>query len=820
MNIVLKAHWCVLPVLLALVVIFPVVGVAQVSTKVASISPTESEPDIPVALTVTLLQGETIERVFLVYRPFGESQYTSIEMDMVGNVASAKLPPRVVQPPAIEYYIVLADRDGSLETYPLSETADPFHNPPEKTLRLPVRVSDDTGPDVVFLSPEAMATVPASDLVISFSLLRADTIIVQKATQVMLDGVDVTPEVVFSGDMAVYVPESAGREVPPGTHRVTVRLYDREGHLYRIQGVTFIVPGASLQEMPRALDKIFKYNATVQLESRHETVDGVGTWYNRGGYRFTGKYGAWRFLSNAFATSEESMNRQPQNRFYIGAESKWLRAGYGDHYPSGFPDLILSGKRVRGFQSSLLLGGFNIDMTVGRTVRPVEGLLLKTFPDSLLSREQANDRSAAYGPYAAGIWGKYQYGTFGRDLFAIRPSFGSGETFQLGFTWMKSKDDMSSIQYGFKPEENLVVGADLVSRMDANRIEITGQAAFSATNTDISGGNLSDQRIAELFPAQDTSTVKDVRDALSKFITVNENLRPLSFSKFPTAAYDIALRLNYFDNVFKFGYIFRGNDFMSFGQTFLRKDIRGFNIMDRVRLLDNRLSATVGYERLHDNTDSTKVATTTFSNYNIALSYLPGFDAPTVTVGFAHYVNDNGVPLTRVSGPDSLKALIAVHDATNRFFVQSSYDFTMGARHTASLSLSTSNRDDETLRQLDVQNFALSLGLNSHFAIPLQTSLDISANFNNLPNGAFLGTYHRLDYTSIGMQARYELIQSVLSLLGAFTPTFGDFERVVGTFEADWYALRSMTVSLELSYFGNKGLPNDSFVSLRCRYDL
>src|SRR5512141_412942 len=116
MNIVLKAHWCVLPVLLALVVIFPVVGVAQVSTKVASISPTESEPDLPVALTVTLLQGETIERVFLVYRPFGESQYTSIEMDMVGNVASAKLPPRVVQPPAIEYYIVLADRDGSLET--------------------------------------------------------------------------------------------------------------------------------------------------------------------------------------------------------------------------------------------------------------------------------------------------------------------------------------------------------------------------------------------------------------------------------------------------------------------------------------------------------------------------------------------------------------------------------------------------------------------------------------------------------------------------------------------------------------------------------
>ncbi len=818
MSIVLKAHWCVPPVLLALVLLSPNFGVAQVSTKVASIMPTESEPDIPLALTVTLLQGETIERVFLVYRPFGESQYTSVEMDILGNVASAKLPPKVVQPPGIEFYIVLADRDGILETYPLSETADPFHNPPEKTLRLPVRVSDDSSPEVVFLSPEPLATVPASDLVISFSLLRADSAVVQQATQVMLDGIDVTSEVVFSDDMAVYVPESAGREIPPGTHRVTVRLYDREGHLHRIQGVTFVIPGAVLQQLPQAVENRFKYNATVTLESRHETVDRKGTWYNRGGYRFTGKYGAWRILSNAYATSEESVNRQPQNRFYVGAESKWLRAGYGDHYPSGFPDLILSGKRVRGFHSSLLFGGFNVDMTIGRTVRPVEGALLKTFPDSLLSQEQTKDRSAAYGPYAPGIWGKYQYGTYGRDLFAIRPSFGSGEEFQLGFTWLKSKDDMSSIQYGFSPEENLVVGADLVSRFDANRIEVTGQVAFSATNSDITGGNISDQRIAELFPAKDTSTVKDVRDKLSQFITVNENLRPLSFEKLPTAAYDIALRLNYFDNVFKLSYVFRGNDYMSFGQTFLRKDIRGFNIMDRVRLLGNRLYATLGYERLHDNTDSTKVATTTFSNVNLALSYIPGPEAPTVTVGYAHYVNDNGLP---VSGPLTPLSVSAVNDVTNRFFVQSSYDFTMEARHTASLSLSTSSRDDATLRQLDVQNVAVSLGLTSRFApIPLQTGLDISANFNNLPSGAFQGVYHRLDYTSIGMQARYELIESVLSLLGAFTPTFGDFQRAVGTFEADWYVLRGMSLSLELSYFGNKDLPNDSFVSLRYRYDM
>ncbi|HTY36633.1 MAG TPA: hypothetical protein VMH23_05960, partial [Bacteroidota bacterium] len=447
-----KAHWYALPSLLLLAVISSVAGIAQVSTKVASIGPTESEPNVPVAISVNLLQGETIERVYLVYRPFGESRYTTVEMDLVGNTGTAKLPAKAVQPPGIEYYVVLSDRHGVLETYPLSETADPFHNPPEKTLRLAVRVPDETHPDVVFLSPEPMAVVPASDLVISFSLLRADTSVNVHATQVTLDGADVTHDVVFSGDqMAVYVPQNSGRELAPGQHRVTVRLFDKDGHLFRMQGLTFIILGEGADLIAESASHQFKYNANVQLESRHETVDRVGTWYNRGGFRFTGKYDSWRFVANGYATSEESVNRQPQNRFYVGAETNWLRAGYGDSYPSGFPDLILSGKRVRGVHSSLMLGAFNVDMTLGRTTRPVEGVLLKTIPDSLLSMEQSNDPNAAYGQISPGSWGKYQYGTFGRDLFAIRPSFGAGEKFQLGFTWMKSKDDISSIAYGFSP---------------------------------------------------------------------------------------------------------------------------------------------------------------------------------------------------------------------------------------------------------------------------------------------------------------------------------------------------------------------------------
>ncbi len=198
----------------------------------------------------------------------------------------------------------------------------------------------------------------------------------------------------------------------------------------------------------------------------------------------------------------------------MGAESRWLRIGYGDSYPFSFPDLILSGKRVRGLHASLMLGVFNVDMTLGETVRRVEGVLLKTFPDSLLSQEQTSDPRRCLRASTRRRLGEIpvRYVRVGICLPYAQAS-ARARHFRFGLTWMKSKDDMSSIVYGFSPEENLVVGADIISRFDDNRIEFSGQAAFSAHNSDISGGNISNERIGQLFPnPKDSSDVVDVRD--------------------------------------------------------------------------------------------------------------------------------------------------------------------------------------------------------------------------------------------------------------------------------------------------------------------
>ncbi len=376
---------------------------------------------------------------------------------------------------------------------------------------------------------------------------------------------------------------------------------------------------------------------------------------------------------------------------------------------------------------------------------------------------------------------------------------------------MKSKDDVGSIQYGVRPQENFVVGSDFFARFDNNRIEIGGQGAFSAFNSDIAGGTFTDEKIDGLFEdEQKRKDARDVRNFLQNIITVNENLTPLSFKKLSTIAYEGFLGLNYFDQAVRFTYIYRGNNYHSFGQTFLRKDVQGFNIVDRLRLVNNLLFATIGYERLKDNTSDTKVATTTYSNFNIALGYSPLSSAQTFTVGYTRFANSNTLPLD---------SLAAVDDETNRFFVQSTFDFEAGARHSLSVNVSASDRDDKSQRRIDVKSTTIAMGVGSQYSIPLRTSVDMAINLNKFPAGV-TGTQQELNYTSVSLNGRYSVKKETVVFMATLTPTFGGFRRTVVDLGTQWYTMPTMSLLLQFTYFNNQSPFNDTIWSLRYQYDL
>jgi len=782
-------------------------ALAQLSSTIVASSPAETPAGAPATISVELRQGHALAGISLLYRPFGSTEYRRSEMDLRGSTAQCTLPADRLTPPFLEYYFVLVDGKGRRESSPPNASGDPFTSPPAQPLRLTVRDKQDS--QVLFLSPEQGATLDPDDVLISLSLLRADSTVVLRATQIKLDDQNITAQAVFSGDLIVFVPSNHGIRLAPGRHSLRVGLFTRTGRVASTAELIFWIRRSSTDDTDDARAQHgFDAKVNVQAESRHETISNEGLWYNRAGMQFRGTTDIWTFTSNLFFTSDEKPERQPQNRFFFGVETPWIKAGFGDHYPI-FPDLLLSGKRVRGLQTTARYGVLGLDLTLGEITRSTEGTLLAQFPADSFSVEFRKDSTAAFGPVNPTTWGKYAFGTYTRTLFAVRPSIGNRETWEVGFTWLSSGDDPGSIRYGIRPKENIVLGTDFQAGFDRSRIQLTGQAAFSAYNSDISSGTFTDAYIDTVFA--NPQGIKEARDRLKEYITVNDNFRPLSVETLATLAYEAALGLHYFDNDFTFTYLSRGGDYVSFGQSFLQTDLRGFKLVDRARIIDNTLFLTLGYERLHDNLNGTKRATTVFSNMNIATTYFPRRNFPTVTVGFARFSNDNGLA---VKGSDSLAS---VKDGTNRFYLQSSYDFRKWAQHTAMLNLSASQRSDETIREYDVKNFTVEAGLTSQYGIPLRTMVSIALNLNTLPDGMIRGQSSEMNYTSLSFHADYAIIRDVFSLMATVAPTMGDYRRTALDVSGEWFVRPNMSLVLQLAYYHNETLTDDSIVSLRYR---
>jgi hypothetical protein len=791
--------------------LLPAVMFAQLSSYVSSTSPSSTPPRKPVTVTVELQPGHRITGVRILYRPFGSSSWRKGEMDLRGNTARFTVTKEYALAPFFEYYLVLTDASGKMISHPPATGGDPIKTPPAQPLR--VTVADEDKEQVLFLSPEPDALLEQDDVLISISLLRADSAVVRKATQIKVDDINVTTGAVFSEDLIVYAPENHGLTLAPGTHTVKVGLFNRKGQLYATAELSFTVrgQGRDVYGTPAPV-RGFDYKLDMNVESRHEQIRSEGTWYNRAGATFRGKTGIWGFTSNIFLTSDERSDRQPQHRFFAGVETPWVQVGYGDHYPV-LPELVLSGKRVRGLSGSAHYGIFGVDMTLGQITRGVEGKLVRTFAADSFSVEFHRDSTAAYGQVTPGTFGRFNYGTYSRDMFAIRPRVGDRETWEVGFSWLSAGDDKNSIHYGIAPKENIVIGTDFMARIDNSRIEITGQAAASAYNMDISRGSFTDEDIDRIY-ASGSEGIKKVRDILGPYITVNDNFRPLNVDKLPTIAYEVGLGLNYFNNFLKFTYLYHGNDYTSFGQSFLQTDIKGFSIVDRARLIDNQVFLTLGYERLEDNTSTTKVGTTMFNNVNVAATYMSRGDLPTFTVGLSVYDNDNGLS---VGGRDSLAA---ISDGTFRLYMQGSYEFVAGPRHTATLSLSTSNRDDKSVRQYDVQNVSAELGLTSLFQAPLRTTFSAAMFLNTLPLSGFRGQTQTLNYGVLTFAARYGFMRNLLTAAATVAPAFGDYHRIAFEAGLEWAARPDMQLLLQISFFKNSDVADESIVSLRYRYTI
>jgi hypothetical protein len=806
------------------------IAVAQTTPLITRVTTPLALEKRPLSVSAEMSKSTGVARVLLYYRSYGENEYKELEMLVAGRVATATIPDVAVLPPYIEYYIEARLDNDKTETFPVQ-------NAQANPQRIAVKAADPKDLEVRILSPEPGETVDVEELVVAISFFYASENVKPEATKIFLDGTDVTAKAVLSDDVLLYSPKSAGQPMSLGSHRLRIELYDTQGKLYHTLESSF---NASTAAAIAAEEVRFQTLIDGQAEYRNENIQSIGTntTYIRGDLRLNGSYSWLGFGATTHIDNQEDPSRQPQNRYLLYANTSILSIQVGDAYPK-FPSYIVSGKRVRGVSGNLRLGFFNLDVSLGETNRSVEGTRLydTTYADSSTAASRPKNSALLSGlRYTI-----FQPGTFQRDFFAIRPSFGSGENFQLGFTYLKAKDQTGSIKYGTFPEENLVVGTDLLLAFDDQRIKLETQASLSIKNTDISKGNITDEELKNL-KKEDADNIRKIRDAASTFITINQNLFPLNplGEGLPGVSYEGVLSLNYFNNFLRGSVFKRGAAYSSFGNEFLQTDIEGYNISDRIRMFENKVFLSVAYEKRNDNTANNKIGTTNFDFFNSTITVIPGVNLPSFTVGYGvnNQVSDNKISRydlvpannrSRLSRADSL-ALVnartnAIDNATNQLYVAANYDFNAGARQSLTFSLSSTNRKDNTLYKRDQTNLNLQVSLTTSFSSMFQTTVGYLLSQNETKNQLFTTTGRDstllttpINYSTASITLLTRLLDERLRILASASPTFGDFNRTIVRGGIDYAVTERHVLAFSFDFIQNSGTKDDTIASLIYRF--
>lgn len=778
----------------ALSLIFSNESLAQISNTVSSVKFSSSIEGQPMTVNVELLPVSNLSDVRIAYRLFEEREFKIREMELIGSSASYTIQAEDVRLPYLTYYLIIGFSDGSSETYPLGvpDAARPL----EQT----VRGASPKDQEVIILSPATAETVALEELFVSISLIKASDNVDVLATKVFIKGVDITEYVMFAGDLILFYANNFPEIVTPGPNNLRVELYDKEGTLYHTVESSF---QTRRKDMMIRTVKDFAYSGMINAETRREEFSGNDQWFNNVSLDFDGTYQDLNFGAYAYVTSEERPELQSQNRFSATINyGSWFKLKAGDSYPR-YSEIVMNGKRIRGVNGGLNFGVFNIQSSYGEIYRGVEGNLLETY-----SRDEAplesNVISIDPAKYNGNSYGLIDPGTYKRNMFVVRPSFGSGRTFQWGLTYMHGTDEPNSIEFGAKPKENALAGTDLKFAFDDQRIIFNAEAAVSLYNTDISPGELTDAQIDSMY-SDDNSAIggdaegfKNLKNQVGRFITFNQFIGPLNPDELSSLAAEASMQLNYFDNNLRASYKYRGNDYYSFGNDYLRTDLKGFNISDRIRLVRNQVFVTLSIEKMEDNLQNTKVATTEFQTVNTSISYFPREDLPAITLGYSNYRNDNGIASTGVLNG------YAINDNTNRINASISYDIKTGVDHSAALNITSSERDDMTEHNRDSKYLSGSISVNSYWQRNLSTSLYLMYYDSEIAAVPY-------KYFTLTVGAQYKMLQDKLSLALNVSPSFGDFERQALDFVGQYLLLDNLRLILQLRYYRTKNQIEDLF---------
>ena len=663
-------------------------------TAVRHQSPQFIERNIPSPLIFEIpgISDQEVLEALLFTRTSGESGFRQQETRVENRTAQFDVLIESDNINSVEYYFVVRTISGQQIAFPDITAGEP-------PLQLEV-IDQREGSyiqadfiDVSILSPEENEVIPGEDFIFAAALFYDDENVKGGSFSLYLNGADISDQAEISPFLIKFIPDS----LSSGDQSFRI-VFEKNKKRYSVAEFRFRTAGnlnlsrADLAPEITVSSSRRPPSGTLGLSSRNQQIAGQTNDALDGRLRFSGKEGLLSYSVSGFLTSRESSRLQPQNRFSGELRyGKWALLQAGDVFPY-FSNLSISGRRVRGLFSevNVLNENLGLQFIYGDMKRSISNRYAPVQRTERTIGGQVADTLFSIGFTDGGR------GSFEQDVFGARLAVGKEEKVQFSIHGLKVEDELSSLNVirnfedvmefdsnladnlngddinslegdpdqlqvsgaNPKPRGNFVAGTELAMSLDSRRIRFRTEMAASLLNNDINGGPLDQQRADELGVELDESTESLFR-RLSRFIVINDNMETLPFqftenengtlevdAFFPTSllANQSELDLDYFNHNFQLKYRWIGPDYQSLANSTVRRDVAGFTVSDRFRLLQNQFFVTLGYENLRDNLTDNRDATTRTKTARTVLSWFPvNQKLPGITLSMRYRTRDNSV---------------------------------------------------------------------------------------------------------------------------------------------------------------------------------
>ena len=903
MSIGLRRHVLMVLVMLS----FPTLSFAQGKLLHAPPAGVEIGKEVEIITSVDNPAIRVLE-INLLYRQRGFESYNEISMIESSGLWSATIPGNEVTDAGVEYLIIADLEGGGQIAFP---EANPYEQPiflatliektaeKEEAARAPGAVE---GANMIVLSPEPNSRTRANEVLIAVSLFYMENLDISSVS-IFLNGIDVTDKSILSDDLITYAPDN----LEPGIKTVIIESADISGEPLKPLQWDFTVA----REGERVESK-FKINGRGFVDTRSDKIQGKTDEILTSRVSVRGSYDFVNFNGSGYITSKEDRLLQPKNRFMFGMKTNWLEVKFGDINPNLTP-LTIYGKRIRGAESKLELGFFNLHTVFGQLEREIPSEIMpKSEPFNDENNNGVWDDAEDFDDFGAdgvdgtgdpgegnGEWDPagevFRSGTYQRNLFAIRPSFGPNRRVQWGFTFARARnldrietnlplggiansrrrtrfdyvfetatgEDSVFVDLGKTPQDNMIIGSDLFIGFNNNRIIFNGEVAFSLLARDITDGPFTKLGLDTLLDDDEGFGLKDsfepfddygldglpntgdtgeddgtfsftdannngVHDPsesgepfddfgldgidgtndegegngkfdgrknppdgaisgtdilidpanLKRFFILNQSVIPLDPRGLNSLSYNAGFKFSFFKQFIRANYRYVGAEYNSLANPFIRKDFKGFNVSDRIRLMNNKLIVNLRFERLENNLAENKETTTVTTSFDGGLSIYPGRDMPRISLNVRNYERDNGVDsiFTEILRDtiDNVEIITKItrdnrelnSTVTSTFSI--GYDLNaLGYKHSINLNVANSVRTDDFRKDRDSSyvisensSTSLSIVVNTRYDIPFKSQLQFLTNTNQSAGAA------EFTYTVFGFGGEYLMLNEKLTLLG------------------------------------------------------